>query len=49
MLGCAADDVGLTRATTDGVNVDLGGLRFAPGDERLNGRARAARAPRPGA
>jgi L-cysteine/cystine lyase len=33
VLGCDADAVGLTRATTDGVNVVLGGLRFAPGDE----------------
>jgi len=35
VLGCGADEVALTRATTDGVNVVLGGLRFAPGDEIL--------------
>jgi len=34
-LGCDGDGVGLTRATTDGVNVVLGGLRFAAGDEIL--------------
>jgi L-cysteine/cystine lyase len=35
VLGCDTQDVALTRATTDGVNVVVGGLRFAPGDEIL--------------
>lgn len=35
VLACSPDEVGLTRATTDGVNVVLNGLRFAPGDEIL--------------
>jgi L-cysteine/cystine lyase len=34
-LGCSANEVALTRATTDGVNAVLGGLRFAAGDEIL--------------
>lgn len=35
LLGCDADEVGLTRATTDGVNVVLANLRFGRGDEIL--------------
>ena len=35
VLHCGADDVAVTRATTDGVNVVLGGLRFTAGDEIL--------------
>ncbi len=35
LLGGAADDVALTRSTTDGVNTVLAGLDFAPGDEIL--------------
>jgi L-cysteine/cystine lyase len=34
-LGCRAEDVGLTRATCDGVYVVLNCLRFAAGDEIL--------------
>jgi len=35
VLGCDSDEVALTRATTDGVNVVLGGLRFERGAEIL--------------
>jgi L-cysteine/cystine lyase len=34
-LACSPDDVALTRSATAGVNVVLGGLRFAAGDEVL--------------
>lgn len=34
-LGCDPDNVGITRATTDGVNVVLCGLRLGPGDELI--------------
>jgi selenocysteine lyase/cysteine desulfurase len=35
LLGCAVDEVALTRSTTDGVNTVLAGLDLAPGDEIL--------------
>ncbi len=34
-LGCAVEDVALTRSTTDGINTVLAGLDFAPGEEIL--------------
>ena len=35
LLGATADDVALTRSTTDGVNTVVAALDFAPGDEIL--------------
>ena len=35
LLGCAAEDLAITRSTTDGVNIVLAGLDLAPGDEIL--------------
>jgi len=33
LLGCAADEVALTHSTTEGMNIALMGLDWAPGDE----------------